>query len=740
MTTTPFTAFALPTDPGYFNYAACVNVGSTVRFYDDTDINGFHGNAICADDCIQRNKNSILQVPSFTRGENYGSLSNGFNCDQLEQNGAGWLKANTGFQINQLACSQAMKYTNYFIDTFDGTCLLSSLAINHEDRRRIYEQFSDYARMKLFKVLFKITSIPSDYDFGISDKLYNPLTDGPLIDKNNQDILTDLANFRDNFTQSVNLVGDIFLGCLTSDTTQESNNINYCRNTYSDPSSYNSTIVGTDIPLATPPSTRDKISSMGTGCLYALQFPCPTIQTLCSSGQLKGSWEFGLGNPAKVTVPSLYSKHVCRNYNQHLTNSTFFPFLDTDADPNTSPYVITAFDPGQSIFLNSSGQIEQPAALANYIYRSCDLISFGDDKNAPGGNSLINCCANDFADLNGGSLFVPGTALPPKNRPPTLNGQDTNVFFNFDYAKGLGNGGAGEQYGTVPYYARCFTQNGYTCPLSARDITLNDCPQLLIDHCFGNPTLRTTNTSLPASWALNSQGSGECAKWIGRAIYGGNSQWLNFIDVVGRRDVLPSYIGTQMLSTYLNTIIQQIPTMMSMNDVAAAGKDGIIPNEFVRAVEPIFFTLYKSYNLSIYDNGWLAQQCAPFQASEITSNPLLRQWCGCLLNPDIYSTLYPGISSECTPFCNSSDVIQTGTQCTGSSCIIDNITINIINSTTGNISISQFCNTCAQNTQSDTQSISQKCQCLLGAGIDITAIQSKVGDISLSQLCDMSNS
>jgi hypothetical protein len=125
----------------------------------------------------------------------------------------------------------------------------------------------------------------------------------------------------------------------------------------------------------------------------------------------------------------------------------------------------------------------------------------------------------------------------------------------------------------------------------------------------------------------------------------------------------------------------------------------------------------------------------------LTLNPVAAKFFGCYL-PDSEYTKYTdryGLSRECTPSCNKSDVIPlTDTSgvnkliCNNTACIIDDINIALLNSDiAGNVSFSQVCGTCA----GDGINSFGNCTCIIENNT-IAVANSKIGgNISLNQQC-----
>lgn len=129
--------------------------------------------------------------------------------------------------------------------------------------------------------------------------------------------------------------------------------------------------------------------------------------------------------------------------------------------------------------------------------------------------------------------------------------------------------------------------------------------------------------------------------------------------------------------------------------------------------------------------------CSAETLDKISRQPSRMRWCGCYLPPteyEKYLSIYqlPGI--ECTPPCNQNWVVPLATkaenaivECETSTCIIDNITINLVNSITGGISIDQVCGSCGGE--------GNVCNCLI-ENDTIDVIDSKIeGKISFRQSC-----
>lgn len=136
----------------------------------------------------------------------------------------------------------------------------------------------------------------------------------------------------------------------------------------------------------------------------------------------------------------------------------------------------------------------------------------------------------------------------------------------------------------------------------------------------------------------------------------------------------------------------------------------------------------------------LERQCSRYTTEDLLRNPELINVCGCYL-PDIeysnYSNNY-GIPKQCTPLCNreTSIPIADGNgdpiTCTQGVCLIDNVAVNVINSSVkGGIQVSNVCNGC-------TTGEGSSCQCVL-EDLTIDVFNSTVGNnIIFNNMCNSS--
>lgn len=123
----------------------------------------------------------------------------------------------------------------------------------------------------------------------------------------------------------------------------------------------------------------------------------------------------------------------------------------------------------------------------------------------------------------------------------------------------------------------------------------------------------------------------------------------------------------------------------------------------------------------------LTNTCSRYTRTQIESNATLTNYCGCYLSPDQYAqyTNFYGIQQQCDPLCARSETIPPLEPCASNQCIIDNVTINLVGSTSGSINFNQLCGGCT---------FDQQCQCYLN-DVSINVVESTVGNIDLVQRC-----
>jgi hypothetical protein len=138
----------------------------------------------------------------------------------------------------------------------------------------------------------------------------------------------------------------------------------------------------------------------------------------------------------------------------------------------------------------------------------------------------------------------------------------------------------------------------------------------------------------------------------------------------------------------------------------------------------------------------LKTTCAIYTDQSLSRDPTIANFCGCYL-PDIQYEKYVNdyqVNKECTPMCNRETSIPLITgdnqpfRCNQTSCIIDDIAINLISSNVGQsgIGVSQICGNCAA-----TGIGTASCNCVISSDV-IDAVNANIGGINISEQCSSS--
>lgn len=117
--------------------------------------------------------------------------------------------------------------------------------------------------------------------------------------------------------------------------------------------------------------------------------------------------------------------------------------------------------------------------------------------------------------------------------------------------------------------------------------------------------------------------------------------------------------------------------------------------------------------------------CPSFSYGFLSNNPAVTDWCGCYITPDNADTLFENITpnqvtpddergaNPCYPLCHRIETIplfsiEDGSEyeCSTSVCVIDNVTINAVNSSVGNVNITQICPSCSPD---------RLCECIISS-------------------------
>lgn len=120
------------------------------------------------------------------------------------------------------------------------------------------------------------------------------------------------------------------------------------------------------------------------------------------------------------------------------------------------------------------------------------------------------------------------------------------------------------------------------------------------------------------------------------------------------------------------------------------------------------------------------------ETSQASQN--LLAMCGCYLPSSQYKKYFEVLEVQCDPMCMMPDAIPVvqnlqPVRCERSACIIDNVTIDIINSSTGGIGFDQACGGCG-----GSSGAGGGCMCYI-SGVNINVDGSAIGNLNLKQNC-----
>ena len=239
--------------------------------------------------------------------------------------------------------------------------------------------------------------------------------------------------------------------------------------------------------------------------------------------------------------------------------------------------------------------------------------------------------------------------------------------------------------------------NGRTCDPIYRDILGGRCQQLFTQVCVDN----STDTEFTNAWTKDAF----CTKSVARWSRSGqpNLDWIR----------------EQMAQVFRN----YFRSSETQGGIAPIGSSG--------QFQSILYGVCKAFPAACSTG--LYETCLYYNRSSALGNTEIANFCGCHMPSQVYAQytdLY-GIQKECDPLCARTNTIPT-TQvngipviCTSSQCIIDNVTISLVDSTSGSFNFSQACGGCTAGSQ---------CNCII-SDVSIEVIESELGNVSLEQYC-----
>lgn len=237
-----------------------------------------------------------------------------------------------------------------------------------------------------------------------------------------------------------------------------------------------------------------------------------------------------------------------------------------------------------------------------------------------------------------------------------------------------------------------------------RSLVSTDCQDILLQYCTGTlPTDDPSSTSWLDRWTTNNGGPGSCSYALARNMFqlGGTGHCFDPpVPVPGICNIPPPapidaegfFWGQQLVSAAMARYTEQGFAI------------GTLPG----------FPGYNPWQDFLYSNvccpypglcqDGLDVVCANKTAQRISLNPAVAQWCGCHLPQNEYQdySVKYNIPPECTPMCNRAGTIPIvginadPITCKQNICLIDGVTVNLINSQIGGgIDFDQLCGNCA---------------------------------------------
>src|SRR5579871_604778 len=318
----------------------------------------------------------------------------------------------------------------------------------------------------------------------------------------------------------------------------------------------------------------------------------------------------------------------------------------------------------------------------------------------------------------------------------------------------------------------CFSDPSHkkTCDPNYRSQTSTGCRDLLIDYCSGADLTNPNDTSWINRWQNPVTGQpAECYRVLERNLFSFPDA-PNFSKQCSTGPPFSGASGCTPVNTTLYPINADGYNYSSslVNSVFAKYQEqftiGTLPG--FPGFNPFQQFMYQNICCKypgLCSNG-LKSACSNYTAQRLTLNPEASLWCGCNLPDGEYSTYVNQcqINKQCTPMCARPGVIQNATgngspiTCQQNICLIDNISISLVNTSAGGVSFSQMCGGCQTpigptgttgisgttgstgNTTgftSNNGNTTSFCSCII-ANSSITAVNAQIqGDVNLSQNC-----
>jgi hypothetical protein len=271
------------------------------------------------------------------------------------------------------------------------------------------------------------------------------------------------------------------------------------------------------------------------------------------------------------------------------------------------------------------------------------------------------------------------------------------------------------------YQNSSIPKNKYACNPMFRGMTQPACKTTMFAFCTGQLPFVDNQSSLLQAWSLDSDPliigddpdnrynltiQAPCLNFLARLLTTGAGvcNWDQFLKATSVAGILKTTINSSDLLLAQQMMSKLLDSFIATNGspIGAVNKDAYIQSSsFVNW----YFDFCKQYPLLCQDS-LKNNLCIDYSLDDVANNPDIAKWCGCYLKNSEYTQYSQyNVGIECTPTCNQSGVIpiinsETGIPqvCTQNICIMDDIAIKLINSQSGDISFTQACHSCGQNT------------------------------------------
>lgn len=241
------------------------------------------------------------------------------------------------------------------------------------------------------------------------------------------------------------------------------------------------------------------------------------------------------------------------------------------------------------------------------------------------------------------------------------------------------------------------TEHKLTCSPEHRNIFNSACEEPMIRYCSGDDVpLRDP------SWMRRWNEDGVCLNLLKSKLFYGTSSndTCNVIIPEGISMGRPCSVaypvafnseGYYWAKTVMNAVFDRYNAMGHT----------IGSRKFISFEDSIFNNVCCPYS-GVCETS-LNKMCSVHNVNTLMRNHELNKWCGCFLpieNYERYANEF-NVSKECTPVCNNylniplAGVSGTPITCKQNVCIIDGVTINLLNSSAQQISLDQMCNGCS---------------------------------------------